>query len=94
MCLGIPAKIISLSDANKLMAVVDLAGVQREVNISCIVNESHAPEDCVGDWVLVHVGFAMSRIDEKEAKITLDILRELGEVQDALREIKETDTPT
>jgi hydrogenase expression/formation protein HypC len=53
----------------------------RQVNIACIVDDARPVEGCVGDWVLVHVGFAMSRIDEKEAAETLKILTELGEAQ-------------
>ena len=63
------------------MAKVDVSGVRREVNIACIIDDDHTVEACVGDWVLVHVGFAMSRIDEDEARQTLAILSELGEVQ-------------
>jgi hydrogenase expression/formation protein HypC len=81
MCLGIPGQIIGITDAEKKLAVVDVSGVKRPVNIACIVNEEHDVASCVGDWVLVHVGFAMSRIDEVEAKKTLDLLIELGEAQ-------------
>ena len=58
-----------------------MSGVRREVNIACIVDAEHPVEACVDDWVLVHVGFAMSRIDEKEAQLTLQLLNELGEAQ-------------
>ena len=81
MCLGIPGQIIEITDAAKKLAVVDVSGVKRPINIACIVNEEHDVASCVGDWVLVHVGFAMSRIDEAEAKKTLDLLIELGEAQ-------------
>ncbi len=81
MCLGIPGQIVSLTDAERRRALVDVAGTRREINIACIVDEEHPPESCVGDWVLVHVGFAMSRIDALEAQKTLDLLRELGEAQ-------------
>ena len=84
MCLGIPGRIVRISDEARKLAMVDVAGVQREVNVGCIVNETHSLDECVGDWVLVHVGFAMSRIDEKEAAETLKILTELGEVQEEL----------
>jgi hydrogenase expression/formation protein HypC len=60
---------------------VDVCGVRRPINLACVVNEQHPLESCVGDWVLVHVGFAMSRIDEKEAQLTLQLLNELGEAQ-------------
>ena len=63
MCLGIPGLIVEVSDPIRKLAVVDVGGVKRTVNISCIVNEEHSAASCLGDWVLVHVGFAMSRID-------------------------------
>jgi hydrogenase expression/formation protein HypC len=84
MCLGIPGQIVEISDPASLMAKVDVSGIQRQVNIACIVSDEHPVESCVGDWVLVHVGFAMSRIDEEEAQKTLAILAELGEVQQEL----------
>lgn len=65
--------------------------MRREINIACIVNDTHPVEACVGDWVLVHVGFAMSRIDEKEAQLTLALLQELGEAQAELRTLREAD---
>lgn len=80
MCLGIPGQIIDIVDTQNLTARVDVAGVRREVNIACIVDDAHPASACVGDWVLVHVGFAMSRIDEDEARRTLQILDELGEI--------------
>ena len=83
MCLGIPGKIISLDEKINKLATVDVGGVHRQINISCIVDEDHTPESCVGDWVLIHVGFAMSRIDEAEAKATLAMLAALGD-EDAL----------
>lgn len=81
MCLGIPGQILEITDAENSMAKVDVSGVRREVNIACIIEEGHPVEECIGDWVLVHVGFAMSRIDAEEAEKTLAILSELGEVQ-------------
>lgn len=81
MCLGIPGQIIRIDDATRKLATVDVSGVKRQVNIACIVSEDHPVEACVGNWVLVHVGFAMSRIDEEEAAQTLKILTELGEAQ-------------
>jgi len=81
MCLGIPGRIVKLDDAAKKLATVDVSGVKRQVNIACIVDEEHPAEACVGDWVLVHVGFAMSRIDAEQAAETLKILTELGEAQ-------------
>ncbi len=80
MCLGIPGQIVAITDATRKLATVDVAGVKREVNIACII-DGRVAEDCVGDWVLIHVGFAMSRIDEMQARETLQILTELGEAQ-------------
>ncbi|BDA69094.1 hypothetical protein DSM106972_061100 [Dulcicalothrix desertica PCC 7102] len=84
MCLGIPGQIVEITDTNNKLAVVNVGGVRRQVNIACIVDENHSPADCVGDWVLVHVGFAMNRINEKEAAETLQILQELAAAQAAL----------
>ena len=81
MCLGIPARIVRIDDAERRLATVEVGGVRRQVNIICIVDDVHPPESCVGEWVLLHVGFAMSRIDEAEAAETLRILTELGEAQ-------------
>jgi hydrogenase expression/formation protein HypC len=84
MCLGIPGRIIKIDDVAKKLATADVSGVKRQVNIACIVDEEHPLEACIGDWVLIHVGFAMSRIDEAEAAETLRILTELGEAQQEL----------
>ena len=81
MCLGIPGRIVKIDDAARKLATVDVAGIKRQVNITCIVSEEHPVDACVGDWVLIHVGFAMSRIDEREAAETLKVLTELGEAQ-------------
>jgi len=77
MCLGIPGQIIEITDVKQKLAVVNIAGVKRQVNIACIVNEQHPAESCIGDWVLVHVGFAMNRINEQEAAETLQLLQEI-----------------
>jgi hydrogenase expression/formation protein HypC len=84
MCLGIPGQIVQISNVERKLAIVDVSGVQREVNITCVVDEEHPLDSCIGDWVLLHVGFAMSRIDEKEAAATLALLNELGEIQQEL----------
>lgn len=81
MCLGIPGRIVRIDDAVRKLATVEVSGVRRQINVACILDAAHGVEDCVGDWVLVHVGFAMSRIDEAEAAETLRILTELGEAQ-------------
>ena len=90
MCLGIPGQIIKITDASRKMALVDVSGVQREVSLDCVVDEYHPLERCVGHWALVHVGFAMSLINEDEAEATLKVLRELGEVQEELLAMKES----
>ena len=81
MCLGIPGRIVGIDDVQKKLATADVSGVRRQVNLGCIVDDAHPVESCVGDWVLIHVGFAMSRIDEAEAHATMQILIELGEAQ-------------
>ncbi len=88
MCLGIPGQIVAISDQGNALGIVNVSGVRREINLVCIVSDDHPIEACVGDWVLVHVGFAMSRIDEQEAAATLKLLEELREVEpelDAMR---------
>ena len=92
MCLGIPGQIVEISNVEHKLAIVNVGGVRREVNIACIVDEEHSPESCVGDWVLIHVGFAMSRIDEKEAKRTLELLTEMGEVQIKIQAMRQSNT--
>ena len=64
--------------------------MRRQINIACVVDEAHPVESCVGDWVLVHVGFAMSRIDEHEAAETLKILTELGEAQAEIEAMRQS----
>jgi hydrogenase expression/formation protein HypC len=90
MCLGIPGHILSIDDAVRKLATVDVGGVRRQINIACIVDDAHPVESCVGDWVLVHVGFAMSRIDEEQAALTLQVLAELGEAQAELAAMANT----
>ena len=90
MCLGIPGRIERIDDVARKLATVDVGGVKRQVNISCVVSDEHPVSSCVGDWVLIHVGFAMARIDEKEAAQTLQILIELGEAQAELEAMRNT----
>ena len=82
MCLGIPGRIVAITDEARQMAMADVSGVRREVSVACVASGPLDP--LVGEWVLIHVGFAMSLIDEAEAARTLDALRELGEAQEAL----------
>jgi hydrogenase expression/formation protein HypC len=88
MCLGIPGQIVGINDPAKKLATVSIAGIRRQVNIACIVDAAHPVESCIGDWVLVHVGFAMARIDAAEAAETLRLLAELGEAQDDIPNIQ------
>lgn len=72
MCLGIPGKIIEITDAESMLGNVEVSGIKREVNLACVVQST--PEALVGKWALVHVGFAMCIIDEQQAKETLAAL--------------------
>lgn len=90
MCLGIPGQVVAIEDVDKKLGVVDVGGVRRVTNLACVVNDAHPIEGCVGDWVLVHVGFAMSRIDPEEAKRTLELLTELGEMQAEIEAMRRT----
>ena len=83
MCLAIPGRIITLDDAVNHLATVEVAGVRRRVNVGLL------EEPQAGDWVLIHVGFAMSRIDEGEALATHRLLVEMGaEYEQELEELK------
>jgi hydrogenase expression/formation protein HypC len=77
MCLAIPGKIIEIVDEENSIAKVDVGGVRRNINTGMLDKE----EAQVGNYVLIHVGFAMSKIDEHEAEETLRVLREIGEYQ-------------
>lgn len=74
MCLAIPGKIIEIVDEANHIAKVDVGGVKRNVNIGLLERDQVR----TGDYVLIHVGFAMSKIDEKEAEETLRLLQDLG----------------
>ncbi|NJO31802.1 MAG: HypC/HybG/HupF family hydrogenase formation chaperone [Rhodospirillales bacterium] len=87
MCLGIPGQIVEISDRTRKLAIADVSGVKREVNVACILGDG-TPEDLIGVWTLIHVGFAMSRIDEAEAAETLKVLRMLGEAQEQIEAIR------
>jgi hydrogenase expression/formation protein HypC len=75
MCLGIPGQIIAIEDPEQGLACVDSGGVQRLVDISCLLL-THPQETLAGRWVVVHVGFALALIDEAEALATLNLLAE------------------
>lgn len=88
MCLGIPGRIVEITSADFGFARVDVGGVKREVNIACVMETDEPAESLVGEWVLVHVGFAMSRIDPDEAEKTLQLLAELAEFRDEMDAIE------
>ncbi|MDP8927845.1 MAG: HypC/HybG/HupF family hydrogenase formation chaperone [Actinomycetota bacterium] len=81
MCLGIPGQIVEIIDQDQHRAVVDVEGVRREVSIALLTMDGEEGVD-LGDWVLIHVGFAMAKIDEQEAAETLSALRMLGAAYD------------
>jgi hydrogenase expression/formation protein HypC len=74
MCLGIPGQLREISDVNDHLARVEVSGVTRIINIGLLEDENLKP----GDWVLIHVGFAMSKIDEDEARRALEGLELMG----------------
>ncbi len=87
MCLAIPGQIIEVVDESNRLAQVDVAGVRRNVNIGLL--DSDGTEAGPGDWVLIHVGFAISKIDEEEAHATHRLLKEMGaEYEQELEELK------
>jgi hydrogenase expression/formation protein HypC len=84
VCLGIPAQLVELVDPEAGIAKAEISGVRRNVSIAL------CPEAEVGDWVLVHVGFALSRIDEEQALETLALLEQMGEAyEQEVRELRE-----
>jgi hydrogenase expression/formation protein HypC len=78
MCLAIPARVVELIDEENQLARVEVGGVRRNVNVGLLDDPK------VGDYVLIHVGFALSKVDEREAEETLRLLRELGSYQDEM----------
>ena len=82
MCLAIPGKIVEIVDPENQIAKVNVGGVKRNVNVGMLDNV------IVGDYVLVHVGFAMSKVDEKEAEETLRLLQELGSYEEEFDQFK------
>ena len=81
MCLGIPGQIVDIIDPVQHRAMVSVDGVRREVNIGLLMTDDQL-RIAVGDWVLVHVGFAMEKIDEEEANRHLGYIKEMGELFD------------
>jgi hydrogenase expression/formation protein HypC len=77
MCLAIPGQVVEVVDEENRLAKVDVGGVIRNVNISLLDGDGGGPR--AGDWVLIHVGFAMSKVDEEEAQATLALLQQMGD---------------
>lgn len=93
MCLAIPGRVIEFVDTDHHFASVEISGVRRSVNVDLVRDEL-----AVGDWVLIHVGFAMNRISDGEAQETLRLLEMMGEAAAALDEVEgyrfaDNDTP-
>ncbi|MEA2125561.1 MAG: hydrogenase expression/formation protein HypC [Solirubrobacteraceae bacterium] len=87
MCLAIPGRVIEVVDEANRLALVDVAGVRRNVNIGLLDADGISAQP--GDWVLIHVGFALSLVDEAEAEATLKMLQGMGADYEAeLEELK------
>jgi hydrogenase expression/formation protein HypC len=79
MCLGVPGKIVEIREENGIrMGVIDFGGIRREACLDLV------PEAEIGDYTIIHVGFAINRLDEQEALETLELLREIGTLEDEL----------
>ena len=88
MCLAIPGQILEVTDELNRLAQVDVAGVRRTVNIGLLDADADGGAQ-PGDWVLIHVGFALSKVDEEEAQATLGLLQKMGEAfEQELEELK------
>ncbi len=87
MCLAIPGQVIELVDEVNQLAKVDVVGVRRNINVSLLTSDGD--EVMPGDWVLIHVGFALSKVDEAEAHATLALLQNMGrDYEQELEELK------
>lgn len=87
MCLAIPGQILEMVDEANRLAKVDVAGVRRNVNVGLLGDGEEGV--VVGDWVLIHVGFALSKVDEEEAHATLELLEGMGaDYEQELEELK------
>ena len=87
MCLAIPGQVIELVDEVNQIARVDVVGVRRNINVSLLADDGDDARP--GDWVLIHVGFALSKVDEAEAQATLALLQNMGaEYEQELEELK------
>ena len=87
MCLAIPGQVIEFVDETNRLAKVEVAGVRRTVNVGLLDEDGDGAQP--GDWVLIHVGFALSKVDEEEAHATLRLLQQMGaEYEQELEELK------
>ena len=87
MCLAIPGQIVEITDVANRLARVEVAGVRRTVNVGLLDADGDGTQP--GDWVLIHVGFALSKVDEEEARATLRLLEQMGaEYEQELEELK------
>lgn len=84
MCLAIPGQIVAIQDDASDFATVDVSGVRRRISIGLLEGQNVQP----GDWVLIHVGFAMSKIGEEQAREQMRMLAMLGECEAAMEEIE------
>ena len=84
MCLAIPGKVVEISPDNSDSALVDVVGVRRKIDLGLLQDDRPVP----GDWVLIHVGFAMSKISEHDALEQMNTLRMLGEIDGAMQEVQ------
>ena len=87
MCLGVPGRVVEFVDPSWHIAKVEVSGVRRNVNVGLVLPDGLD----IGDWVLIHVGFALSKIDEDEARRTTEYLRQLDDLYvDELRQFNES----
>jgi hydrogenase expression/formation protein HypC len=87
MCLAIPGQVIEMVDEINQIARVDVVGVRRNINVSLLAD--HGEDAQPGDWVLIHVGFALSKVDEEEAQATIALLQGMGaDYEQELEELK------
>jgi hydrogenase expression/formation protein HypC len=87
VCLGIPGEVIEIMTEHPDLARVDVSGVRRAINIGLLTDEDIRP----GDWILIHVGFALSKIDEAEAKAALEFLAGIGQAyEDELKALQDS----
>ena len=88
VCLAIPGRVLEVVDAANHIARVEVVGVRRKINVGLLA-DGEGPGPQPGDWVLIHVGFALSKIDEEEAHATLQLLQRMGaEYEQELEELK------